>query len=123
MSMLGNILWVLLGGGLVLFLEYLLAGVVLCLTVIGIPFGVQCIKLSMLALLPFGKEIYSRDRATGCLAMVMNVLWIIVGGIAITLTHLLFGILCAVTIIGLPFAKQHMKLAELAFTPFGRDFR
>ncbi len=123
MSMLGNILWILLGGGLVLFLEYLLAGVVLCLTVIGIPFGVQCIKLSMLALLPFGKEIYSRDRATGCLAMVMNVLWIIVGGIAITLTHLLFGILCAVTIIGLPFAKQHMKLAELAFTPFGRDFR
>lgn len=123
MSMLGNILWVLLGGGLVLFLEYLLAGVVLCLTVIGIPFGVQCIKLSMLALLPFGKEVYSRDRATGCLAMVMNVLWIIVGGIAITLTHLLFGILCAVTIIGLPFAKQHVKLAELAFTPFGRDFR
>ncbi len=121
--MLGNILWILLGGGLVLFLEYLLAGVVLCLTVIGIPFGVQCIKLSMLALLPFGKEDYSRKRATGCLAMVMNVLWIIVGGIAITLTHLLFGILCAVTIIGLPFAKQHMKLAELAFTPFGRDFR
>lgn len=123
MSLLGNVLWILLGGGIFLFLEYLLAGLVLCLTVVGIPFGVQCIKLAVLALLPFGRDVVQNRSATGCLALAMNVLWILIGGIAITLTHALFGLLCAVTIIGLPFAKQHLKLAALALTPFGRSIR
>ena len=123
MSILGNILWILLGGGIFLFLEYLFGGVLLCLTILGIPFGVQCIKLAFLALLPFGKEVVAGKSHNGCLAIVMNVLWILFGGIWITLTHLLFGLLCAITIIGIPFAKQHVKLAALALAPFGKSVK
>jgi len=122
-SKLGNILWIVLGGGIILFLEYLLAGVAMCLTIIGIPFGIQSIKLAMLALLPFGREVSDAGKANGCLAVFMNILWILLGGIWIALTHLLFAILMAITIIGLPFAKQHMKLAALALVPFGREIR
>jgi len=120
MSLLGNILWIILGGGIILFLEYLLAGLVLCITVIGIPFGIQCIKLSFLALLPFGKEIRHEEGSIGCLSTVMNVIWILIGGIWIALTHLIFAVICAITIIGIPFAKQHMKLASLSLVPFGK---
>lgn len=124
MTILGNILWIILGGGLALFLEYLFAGAALCLTIVGIPFGVQAFKLSLLALLPFGKEIVpSGNGAEGCLPVFLNVLWIILGGFWITLTHVFFGILCALTIIGIPFAVQHMKLAALALTPFGHTYR
>ena len=123
MSLLGNILWIILGGGIFIFFEYLIGGLLLCLTIIGIPFGVQCIKLSMLALLPFGHEIGHTKNATGCLSTLMNVLWIVVGGIWIALTHVLFAALCAITIIGIPFAKQHMKLATLALTPFGKTLQ
>jgi uncharacterized membrane protein YccF (DUF307 family) len=122
MSAIGNILWIVLGGGIFLFFEYLVAGLILCVTIIGIPFGVQCIKLSLLALLPFGKEVTQTKSGNGCLSILMNVLWIVIGGIAIALTHLVFGILCAITIIGIPFAKQHMKLAALSLTPFGHTF-
>ncbi len=120
MSLLGNVLWIVLGGGLVLFFEYLVAGLLLCITIVGIPFGVQSVKLSLLALVPFGRSITHTPSASGCLATVMNVLWIIVGGIVITLTHIIFGLLCAITVVGIPFAKQHMKLATLALTPFGK---
>jgi len=120
MSLLGNILWIILGGGIILFLEYLLAGLLLCITIIGIPFGIQCIKLSFLALLPFGKEISHAEGAAGCLSTVMNVIWILIGGIWIALTHLFFAVICAITIIGIPFAKQHMKLASLSLVPFGK---
>ncbi|MBT7617535.1 MAG: YccF domain-containing protein [Calditrichaeota bacterium] len=109
MSLLGNILWIILGGGIILFIEYLLSGLLLCFTIIGIPFGIQCIKLSVLALVPFGKEIRYTEQANGFLSTIMNVIWILVGGIWIAITHLAFAILCAITIIGIPFAKQHMK--------------
>jgi uncharacterized membrane protein YccF (DUF307 family) len=123
MSLIGNVLWVVLGGGFFLCLEYLISGLLLCVTIIGIPFGVQAMKLSLLALLPFGREVVTTQRAAGCLSLVMNVLWILLGGIWITVTHILFGLLCAITIIGLPFAKQHMKLAALALAPFGATVR
>lgn len=123
MSAIGNILWIVLGGGIFLFFEYLLGGILLCLTIIGIPFGVQCIKLSLLALVPFGKEITHTAHPPGCLATIMNILWIVCGGIPIAFTHVIFGILCAITIIGIPFAKQHMKLAAFSLTPFGHTFR
>jgi uncharacterized membrane protein YccF (DUF307 family) len=123
MSAVGNILWIVLGGGIFLFFEYLLGGLILCLTIIGIPFGVQCMKLSLLALVPFGKEVTQTKTGSGCLSVFMNVLWIIFGGIPLALTHVVFGILCAITIIGVPFAKQHMKLAALSLTPFGHTFR
>jgi len=121
MSLLGNILWIVLGGGFILFLEYLISGIALCLTIIGIPFGIQCIKLSFLALMPFGKEIRNTEKSPGFLSTIMNLIWIFIGGIWISLTHLLLAVLCAITIIGLPFAKQHMKLASLALVPFGKE--
>jgi uncharacterized membrane protein YccF (DUF307 family) len=123
MSVIGNILWIILGGGIFLFLEYLIGGVVLCLTIVGIPFGIQAFKLSLLSLLPFGREVTSTRPKPGALSIIMNILWIVCGGIYIAATHLLFGVLCAVTIIGIPFAKQHMKLAVLSLTPFGYTFR
>ena len=119
MSLLGNVLWIVLGGGILLFLEYLIGGFLICLTLVGIPFGVQCFKIAALSLLPFGRKISRKKSAGGCLAVAMNLIWILVGGIWICLTHLVFALLCALTLIGIPFAKQHIKLAALSLTPFG----
>lgn len=119
MSLIGNILWIILGGGLLIFIEYVLGGVVLCLTIIGIPFGLECFKIAMLGLLPFGKEVTTTPKGIGCIALVLNILWIITFGLAIAVTHVILAALLAITIIGIPFAIQHLKLARLAFTPFG----
>lgn len=119
MKILGNIIW-LIFGGFVVFLEYILAGLALCVTIIGIPFGIQAFKLGILALWPFGQKIEYMDYAPGCLSTIMNILWLIIGGIWIALTHLLFGILLFITIIGIPWGKQHFKMVSLALTPFGR---
>jgi uncharacterized membrane protein YccF (DUF307 family) len=123
LSFLLNVLWVIFGGGLVLCLEYLLAGCLLCLTIVGIPFGLQCFKIAGLALLPFGKDIGPMPgvSASEPLRLVFNVIWAIVAGIWIFLTHLVLGIGLAVTIIGIPFALQHLKLGVLALAPFGRQ--
>jgi uncharacterized membrane protein YccF (DUF307 family) len=123
MSTIGNVLWIIIGGGIFIFFEYLIGGFLLCLTIIGIPFGVQCMKLSVLGLVPFGRKIVRSKSADGCLVIIMNVLWIVLGGIWITATHLLFALLMAITIIGIPFAKQHLKLANLALVPFGHEVR
>lgn len=122
MSLVLNILWIVFGGGFVLWLEYMLAGVLLCLTVVGIPFGVQCFKIAGLALLPFGKDIAGIPavEASPTLSLVFNVIWAIVAGIWIFITHLGLALALAVTIIGIPFAIQHFKLAMLALAPFGR---
>jgi uncharacterized membrane protein YccF (DUF307 family) len=125
MRLLLNILWIVLGGGLVLCLEYLLVGLLLCVTIIGIPFGVQCFKIAGLALLPFGKDVdlTAASPAGGAVRVVFNVIWLIVAGVWIFLTHVGFAIALAVTIIGIPFALQHFKLAVLALWPFGRVAR
>jgi uncharacterized membrane protein YccF (DUF307 family) len=124
MRLLLNLLWIVLGGGFVLWLEYLLGGLILCLTIIGIPFGIQCFKIAGLALLPFGKDIDVRQTGGGgVLSTVFNVLWFLVAGLWIFLTHIGLGIGLAVTIIGIPFAVQHFKLALLALWPFGREAR
>ena len=119
MKILGNIIW-LIFGGFAIFLEYIFAGIALCLTIVGIPFGLQSFKLGMLALWPFGQKIEYMDYAPGCLSTIMNIIWFFIGGIWIALTHLFFGILLGITIIGIPWAKQHFKMMSLAFTPFGR---
>ena len=118
-----NILWIILGGGFVLWLEYVLVGLVLCLTIVGIPFGVQCFKIAGLALLPFGKDIDARPAADSALRVILNVLWFLLAGLWIFLTHLALAAALAVTIIGIPFAVQHFKLALLAVWPFGREQR
>lgn len=119
MKILGNIIW-LVFGGFAIFLEYILAGLALCVTIVGIPFGLQAFKLGVLALWPFGQKIEYMDYAPGCLSTIMNILWLIIGGIWIALTHLLFGVLLFFTIIGIPWGKQHFKMVSLALTPFGR---
>lgn len=119
MNTLGNIIWIVFGGFFI-FLEYLVGGLLLCLTIVGIPFGLQAIKLAQMALWPFGKHIEYLGYAPGCLSTLMNVLWFLLGGIWIALSHLVLGIIFAITIIGIPFAAQHFKLMSLALTPFGR---
>lgn len=119
MKLLGNLIW-LLFGGIAIFLEYIVAGVVMCITIIGIPFGLQSFKLGILALWPFGTKIQYQEGSPGCLSTVMNIIWLLIGGIWIALTHFLFGLLLAITIIGIPWAKQHFKMVSLALTPFGR---
>lgn len=119
MSLLGNIIW-LVFGGIFIFIEYVLGAIVMCLTIIGIPFGLQIFKLADIALWPFNKTIQLRDWAPGCLSTIMNIIWIIVAGFWIALTHLFFGLLLGITIIGIPWAKQHFKLMSLAIAPFGR---
>jgi uncharacterized membrane protein YccF (DUF307 family) len=120
-----NLLWMIFGGGLVLCLEYLIVGLVLCVTIVGIPFGVQCFKIAGLALLPFGKDIDPTisSPAGGAFKAVANVVWFLVAGIWIFITHVGFAVALAITIIGIPFAIQHFKLALLAIWPFGREAR
>mgnify|MGYP000184526410 CR=1 FL=1 len=120
MRTLGNIIW-LLFGGLLIALEYFVSSLLLCLTIIGIPFGIQTFKLGTLALWPFGKKIVAREAAHGIVLVFMNILWIFVGGLWICLSHVFFGILLGITIVGIPFAKQHFKLAALSLSPFGRE--
>ena len=115
-----NILW-LMFGGIITAVEYLIASLLMMFTIIGIPFGMQTLKMASLALWPFGKEVRSGERSNGCLYVLMNILWIFLGGIWICLSHLGFGLLLCITIIGIPFGIQHFKLAGLALTPFGKD--
>ena len=120
MSLLMNILWMLFGG-IGTAIEYLISSLGMMITIIGIPFGLQTLKLSLLALCPFGKEVQSTPQAGGCLSAFMNILWIVMGGFWISLTHLGFGLLLCITIVGIPFGRQHFKLAGLALTPFGKQ--
>lgn len=112
-----NILWAIFGG-FILALEYVLAGLVCCLTIVGIPFGMQCFKLAGLALFPFGKSFDDGGRR-GVGSALFNVLWFLFAGIWICITHLTAALALAVTLIGIPFALQHLKFAVLALFPFG----
>jgi uncharacterized membrane protein YccF (DUF307 family) len=122
MKFLGNILWLVLGG-LLVALVYFSVGLLFCLTVIGIPFGVQLIKLGVYALWPFGHELVYGPGQPGCLSTVMNVLWILLGWWEIALTHLAFGLILCLTIIGIPWGLQHFKMALGAVFPFGKEIR
>jgi uncharacterized membrane protein YccF (DUF307 family) len=119
MSLIGNVLWILLGGWII-FCEYLIAGLLLCVTVIGIPFGLQCFKLAFFSMVPFGKRTMVVSQDNPVLSVLGNVFWILLFGLWIALTHVVCGLLCACTIVGIPFAVQHWKLAGMALLPFGR---
>lgn len=121
MGLLGNLLWILLGGGIVIFCQYVAAGFALCCTIVGIPFGVQCIKLAVVGLIPFGREVRPTNTWGEGLTFVMNVIWLFIGGIWIAATHLVLAAIMAITIIGIPFAVQHWKLTKLALFPFGKE--
>lgn len=122
MSTLGNVIW-LIFGGLLAALGYILGGLVLCLTVIGIPFGVQSMKIGLATLAPFGKEIVEVQQANSPLRVLFNVIWILLFGWEIALAHLVSGLILTVTVVGIPFGKQHFKLVPLSLFPFGRNLQ
>lgn len=122
MSFLGNILW-LVFGGLLSGLAYMFVGILLCLTVIGAPFGVQAFKIGVATLAPFGKRVVELPQANSTLRIVFNVLWLVLAGWEIAVAHLVWAGVLGITIVGLPFAVQHIKLIPLALFPFGRDLR
>lgn len=117
MGCLGNILWFIFGGFLSA-IGWFLVGCVWCITIVGIPIGLQCFKIAGLSLWPFGKEVVPSNRTS---SLILNILWLIFGGLELALNHLLWGLLLSITIIGIPFGQQHFKLAKLALVPFGAE--
>ena len=122
MKILGNIIW-LLFGGIFVAVEYFIASIGLFITIIGIPFGLQTVKLGILALWPFGSEFVHKQSPHGCLSTLMHIIWFFIGGIWIFLSHIFWVVLFCITIIGIPFGMQQFKLAGLALTPFGHDVK
>ncbi|MBP3568578.1 MAG: YccF domain-containing protein [Lachnospiraceae bacterium] len=119
MGCLGNIIWFLCGG-ILSGLSWMVAGILWCITIIGIPVGVQCFKLAGLSFFPFGKEV---NYGGGAGSFLLNIIWLLVTGIPLALEHLTFGIVLCITIVGIPFGLQHFKLAKLALMPFGAEVR
>jgi uncharacterized membrane protein YccF (DUF307 family) len=120
MKTLGNLIWLIFGGIIAAFL-WIIAGLLLCVTIIGIPFGVQCFKIAEFVLWPFGREIYPGNF--GIMGFLGNIIWILVLGIELCIAHLLIGLVFCITIVGIPFGLQHFKLAKLALIPFGAEIR
>ncbi|MBW4050693.1 MAG: YccF domain-containing protein [Proteobacteria bacterium] len=122
MRLLGNILW-LFFGGLATGIGWWVAGLVAALTIIGIPFAIAAFRIGTFSFLPFGREIVDRpERGEGrkLLILIGNIVWIVLGGIWLALAHLFFALVLAITVIGIPFAVQHLKLAHLSLTPYGK---
>ena len=115
MGCLGNFLWFIFGG-FVSGLSWCLAGVIWCITIIGIPVGTQCFKMAGLSVFPFGKEV---TYGGGAGSLILNVLWLIISGLPLAIEHLAIGAALCITIIGIPFGLQQFKLAKLALMPFG----
>ena len=122
MSLLGNIIW-LIFGGFISGLGYILGGLATCLTIVGIPFGIQAIKLGFATMAPFGKENVVLENFSNPLTTIFNVIWVILFGWEIALSHLVSGLILFITIIGIPFGQQHFKLIPMALFPFGRELR
>ena len=116
MNFIGNIIW-LVFGGILAAIAWFLAGLILCITVIGIPFGIQCFKISTFVLWPFGRQIELGNFGVG--GFLFNIIWIIFFGWEFAITHLIIGAIFCVTIIGIPFGIQHFKFAQLGLIPFG----
>lgn len=121
MSLFGNLIW-LIFGGFFAAAGYIIGGLGMCLTIVGIPFGLQSIKLGVATLAPFGKEVVVEEHEGG-LALIFDVIWIVLFGWEIAIAHLVASVLLGITVIGLPFAKQHIKLIPVALFPFQRDLR
>ncbi|MCS3798387.1 YccF domain-containing protein [Niastella sp. OAS944] len=120
MNLLGNLIW-LIFGGLAAALGYIVGGFVLCLSIVGIPWGLQCFKLAGVVLWPFGKSIVPKQGGEGCLSLLCNIIWLLCGGLYTAIVHLLFAAIFYITIIGIPFGRQHLKLMELSLLPFSRN--
>ena len=126
MSLIGNVFWFFLGGA-VMGLGWWIAGVLAYISIIGIPWGKACFVIGQFAFMPFGKQAVSRksvtyqdDIGTGSLGTLGNVLWFAFAGLWLAIGHLLSAAICFITIIGIPFGLQHLKLAAIAIAPIGK---
>ncbi|MFC4720070.1 YccF domain-containing protein [Enterococcus lemanii] len=115
MTFLGNLIWFIFGG-FIGGVSWFIAGCLWCITIVGIPIGLQCFKFASLSMWPFGKEVVYSNSST---SLIVNLIWLIVSGLPIALGHLVSGLFLMITIIGIPFAQQSFKLARLAIAPFG----
>jgi len=120
MKTIGNLIW-LIFGGFAIAIEYFIGSIVMMLTIVGIPFGLQTLKLGLLAIWPFGSRVKTVEDTSGCLNLILNIIWIIFGGFWIALTHVILGVVLCITIIGIPFGRQHFKFIKLALFPFGKE--
>ena len=119
MSLILNVIW-LVFGGFVLFVGYLFAGVLMCLTVIGIPFGIAAFRIGVYALWPFGRRVVSRPTA-GLGSAIGNVLWLVLAGWWLALGHLVTGIAMCLTVFGIPLGLANFKLIPVSLLPLGKD--
>lgn len=119
-QIIGNIIW-LVCGGLSSAIGYFTGSIALMITIVGIPFAFQTMKLGLLCLWPFGSKVIKTGYPSGCLAIMLNIVWTIFGGLHSWFAHIIFGTLLFITIIGIPFGKQHFKMAGLIWAPFGKD--
>ncbi|MCI5604343.1 MAG: YccF domain-containing protein [Clostridia bacterium] len=115
MGCIGNLLWFICGG-FISGISWVLAGCLWCITIVGIPVGIQCFKFASLSFFPFGKEVVYNG---GAMSTLINIIWLIVSGLPLAIEHAVLGCLLCITIIGIPFGKQYFKLAKLALMPFG----
>ncbi len=120
MKGIGNILW-LLFGGLLIAIIYYLVGLIMCITIIGIPFGVQLFKLGTYSMWPFGHVVVNKPGEPGCLSIIMNLIWVLLGWWEIAIIHLVCGLIFCITSVGIPFGFQHFKMAIASIFPFGKE--
>ena len=121
MRLLGNLIWLVLGG-LPLAVGYLIAGVINCVFIVTIPFGIAALRLAGYALWPFGRVVVDREKnSTSGIRLIGNIIWLIFGGLPLALGHVISAALCAITIIGIPFTIAHLRLAGLALMPLGKQ--
>ena len=120
MNSIGNIFWLILGGILIALIYYMV-GLLMCITIIGIPFGIQLFKLGSYAMWPFGHQMVDKPNEPGCVSIVMNLIWILTGWWEIALLHVVCGLLFCITIVGIPFGVQHFKMALASIFPFGKE--
>ena len=118
MSLIGNLIWIIFGG-LIASILWFVSGLIMCITIVGIPFGIQCFKIAGLVLYPFGRDVEVGRFGVG--GLVGNILWIVFLGLELCLTHLITGLIFCITIIGIPFGMQHFKQAKLSLLPFGAE--
>lgn len=119
MSFIANFLWFIFGG-LLMGLGWALAGILWCITIVGIPIGKQCFKFAKLSFFPFGKEVV---YGGGAGSTILNIIWLLISGLPLALDCAACGVIYCITIIGIPFGKQCFKLAKLALMPFGASVR
>lgn len=120
MSCLGNIVWIIFGG---IFgaIGWCLIGLIWCITIVGIPIGIQCFKMARLQLAPFGKEVVTINDSNR--SLILNILWIVFGGLELCIANLISAFFLCITIVGIPFAAQSLKMAKLSLMPFGKEIK